>query len=367
MPSQLSELTELTPLSTPGEEDLAEVSIDSIEDHTDPDLPDLNKDEIDEDEQDHGDEQGIEETGAALDTEPKDANADPPLLSDEYLDAEDQALAAHLENRQGNSLATRLEAILYLKAQPLTLNVLIELTGCDRETVKEGLAALMADFAHRQTALEVAETPKGYSLQLKESFNDLVHFLIPVDLGVAALRTLATIALRGPISQTDLVDFRGSGAYDHVKELVEQGFVAKRRQANGRSFWIQVTDQFYQYFQMQGLPELKLTAKATKRKAEAEAAAQAKIAADAAAADPETSQAELFTTNEVPASAQDSVQDVEIDVTADVTAEQEAVEIEAPDTVEVAATEATIDSTHADEADPSEEVEVPSEISDSDT
>jgi segregation and condensation protein B len=324
MPSQLSELTEVTPLSTPGEEDLAEVSIDSIEDHTDPDLPDLNKDEIDEDEQDHGDEQGIEETGAALDTEPEDANADPPLLSDDYLDAEDQALAAHLENRNGNSLATRLEAILYLKAQPLTLNVLIELTGCDRETVKDGLTALMADFAHRQTALEIAETPKGYSLQLKESFNDLVHFLIPVDLGIAALRTLATIALRGPISQTDLVDFRGSGAYDHVKELVEQGFVAKRRQSNGRSFWLQVTDQFYQYFQMQGLPELRLTAKATKRKAEADAA-KAKAEADIAALDAQPSQTELFPTEEVPASAQD--------VETDVTAGQEVTDVEAPDAV----------------------------------
>jgi segregation and condensation protein B len=307
MPSQLSELTELTPLSTPSEDTLPDIDADEqdIDAHIDIDI------DIDID---------IEETDAA----PEDASADPPLLSDESLDAEDPALAAHLENRNGNSLATRLEAILYLKAQPLTLNVLAELTGCDRETVKDGLAALMADFAHRQTALEIAETPKGYSLQLKESFNDLVHFLIPVDLGIAALRTLATIALRGPISQTDLVDFRGSGAYDHVKELVEQGFVVKRRQSNGRSFWLQVTDQFYQYFQMQGLPELRLTAKATKRKAEADAA-KAKAEADIAALDAEPSQTELFPAEE----AEPASQDVETDATA----AQEAADIDAPDAV----------------------------------
>jgi segregation and condensation protein B len=206
----------------------------------------------------------------------------------DVIDSADESVALE----PGNTLATQIEAILYLKAQPLTLATLAELAGCDKKAVKEALMDLMADFAHRQTALEIAETPNGYSLQLKESFQGLVQHLVPVDLGVAALRTLATIALRGPISQTDLIDFRGSGAYDHVKELVEQGFVSKRRQANGRSFWLQVTDQFYQYFQVQGIPELKLTAKGAQRQAEAKAKADAAKAA--IAAEKSEQQVELF-------------------------------------------------------------------------
>jgi segregation and condensation protein B len=193
----------------------------------------------------------------------------------------------------GNSLATQIEAILYLKAQPLTLAAIAELVGCNKKTAEAGLMDLIGDYAHRETALEIAETSTGYSLQLKEAFHGLVQHLVPVDLGVAALRTLATIALRGPISQTDLVDFRGSGVYDHVKELVEQGFVSKRRQANGRSFWLQVTDQFYQYFQVQGIPELKLTAKGAQRQAEAKAKADAAKAV--MAAETAVQQVELFT------------------------------------------------------------------------
>ncbi|HEY9658186.1 MAG TPA: SMC-Scp complex subunit ScpB [Allocoleopsis sp.] len=153
------------------------------------------------------------------------------------------------------SLASKLEAILYLKAQPLTLAKLADYAGCDRQAVAAGLVELMADYAHRETALEVVETPDGYCLQLRESFRDLVNTLIPVDLGVGALRTLAAIALKQPISQTDLVELRGSGAYQHVQELVSQGFVRKRRQSDGRSYWIQVTDKFYQYFQVDQLPQ----------------------------------------------------------------------------------------------------------------
>lgn len=151
-------------------------------------------------------------------------------------------------------LASQIEAILYLKAQPLTIAKIAEYARCDRDAVEESLIELMSDYAHRDSALEVIETPDGYSLQLRESFQDLVHSLVPVDLGVGALRTLAAIALKGPITQTDLVELRGSGAYQHVQELVSLEFVRKRRQSDGRSYWLQVTDKFYQYFQMDQLP-----------------------------------------------------------------------------------------------------------------
>ncbi len=157
--------------------------------------------------------------------------------------------------KSSRRLATVIEAILYLKAQPLTIAALTEAAECDREAAEEALIELLDDYAHRDSALEVVETEKGYSLQLRDTFKDLVQVLVPADLSVAALRTLAVIALKGPISQTELVDLRGSGVYQQVPELVEQGFVYKRRQPNGRSYSLQVTGQFHQYFQVDKLPK----------------------------------------------------------------------------------------------------------------
>lgn len=154
-----------------------------------------------------------------------------------------------------SSLSSKIEAILYLKAQPLPIAKIAEYAGCERKQVEEGLLTLMADYAYRDSALEVIETPNGYCLQLREAFHDLIQRLIPVDLGVGALRTLAAIALQGSISQTKLVELRGSGAYQHVQELVSLGFVRKRRQSDGRSYWLQVTEKFYQYFQVDKLPQ----------------------------------------------------------------------------------------------------------------
>jgi len=155
-----------------------------------------------------------------------------------------------------HSLTTTIEAILYLKAQPLSLAAIAQYAGCDRADAAAALIELMQDYAHRQSALEVVETENGYSLQLREAFQELTQALIPVELGVGALRTLAMIALKGPIAQTDLVHLRGSGVYQHVQELVERGFVRKQRQASSRSYCLQVTNQFYQYFQVDQLPAI---------------------------------------------------------------------------------------------------------------
>jgi segregation and condensation protein B len=152
------------------------------------------------------------------------------------------------------SLAAKIEAILYLKGQPLDLTVIAEYAACDRADAEEALIDLIADYAHRDSALEVVETPAGYSLQLRESFGNLLQTIVPAELGVGALRTLAAIALKGPISQSDLVNLRGSGAYQHVQELVELGFIRKRRQSGSRSSVLQVTDKFHQNFELEQLP-----------------------------------------------------------------------------------------------------------------
>jgi segregation and condensation protein B len=111
-----------------------------------------------------------------------------------------------------------LKLSLYLKAQPLSLTELAECAECDRTSAEEALIELISDYAHRDSALEVVETPGGYSLQLRAAFQDLLQNLIPAELNTGALRTLAAIALKHPMLQTDLIQLRGSGAYQQVQE-----------------------------------------------------------------------------------------------------------------------------------------------------
>ena len=155
-----------------------------------------------------------------------------------------------------NSLKQKVEAVLYLKGQPMNLTAIAEALGCEADDTEMGLIDLITEYAHRDSALEIVETDVGFSLRLRSEFADLVHKLIPVDLGRGALRTLAAIALKKNIVQSELIDLRGAGAYQHVQELVEQGFVKKKRQAEGRSSILFVTTKFHQYFEIDDLTKL---------------------------------------------------------------------------------------------------------------
>ncbi len=152
------------------------------------------------------------------------------------------------------SLPARLEAILYLKGRPLPIKELAELAQEKESSVEQALLTLMASYAQRDTALDIQEQSGRYSLQLRTGLGELVNNLLPVDMSVATLRTLATIALKKRILQADLVDLRGSGAYDHIKELVAQNFIERKRQNEGRSYWLTLSEKFHRTFSV--LPEL---------------------------------------------------------------------------------------------------------------
>jgi segregation and condensation protein B len=150
-------------------------------------------------------------------------------------------------------LATQIEAILYIQGKPLSLEEIGDFLHCEREAAEDALIELINDYAHRDSALEIVETPTGYSLQLQPIYDTLLQELVPAELGKGALRTLAAIAIKNPILQTELIDLRGSSAYQQVAELVKLGFIRKREQADGRSYWLEVTNKFHQYFEIDNL------------------------------------------------------------------------------------------------------------------
>ena len=155
------------------------------------------------------------------------------------------------------SLPAQIEAVLYLKGKPLTISEISETLNQSTESIQEGLIALMAGYSQRDTSLEISEKDGRYSLQLTKGLGELVQNLLPVNISGATLRTLATIALKKRILQSALVDLRGSGAYEHIKELVNMNFVERKRQRDGRSFWITLSEKFHQTFTV--IPDLATT------------------------------------------------------------------------------------------------------------
>ena len=160
-----------------------------------------------------------------------------------------------VDEGQDISLPARLEAVLYLKGKPLSLSEMSEIVKEPENLTSQAIFALMAGYSQRDTALEINEKEGKYCLQLTKGLGELVQNLLPVDISGATLRTLATIALKKRILQSDLVELRGSGAYEHIKELLEMNFIERKRQREGRSYWITLSEKFHRTFSI--LPDVK--------------------------------------------------------------------------------------------------------------
>ena len=138
--------------------------------------------------------------------------------------------------------------MLYLKGRPITKKDISEITNSDINSINEAIKELKKKYSNPNSAIEINEGNNSFCLELKSSLNNFVEDLLPSDLKTSELRTLATIAIKKKILQSDLILLRGSGAYDHIKELLDKKLIIKRKQKDGRSFWISLSEKFFQTF-----------------------------------------------------------------------------------------------------------------------
>lgn len=151
----------------------------------------------------------------------------------------------------------RLEAALFLAEEPMERKEIADVLSLGSIGYVDMLIdefKEMLEDDHR--GLELVETGSGYELKVKSNHIDEVSHLAPhQDLNSGQLRTLSIIAYNAPVEQKHIVDVRGNRAYQHIKELVNRGFVDKEK--DGRTATLDVTDFFLDYFEIDSLEDFK--------------------------------------------------------------------------------------------------------------
>lgn len=177
------------------------------------------------------------------------------LVSNE-LDANSSALSDDDNDSSQNKeaepppLKGRIEAALFITNKPLAITDLAELLNEDMWAVEDALMELMGDMTLRpDSAIELDDTD-GYILQVRQEFKPLMETMMPMELSAGAVRVLSAVAIKGPILQSELVETQGSSVYDHIPELLANKLVSKNRV--GRSYRLNVTQRFYEYFKLLG-------------------------------------------------------------------------------------------------------------------
>ena len=147
----------------------------------------------------------------------------------------------------------KIEAALYSAGRPLKIEDLIRASGTESRTkTYEILNELMKKTKSAFKALEIVTLPDGsYVFQLKPEYSSTIkRYASKPILPNATLKTLSYIAYMQPISSKQLVETRGSGVYEHLKELKQLDFIT--HQNVGRLKIYNTTEKFQKYFGIQG-------------------------------------------------------------------------------------------------------------------
>ena len=127
------------------------------------------------------------------------------------------------------NLSTKIEAILFWKAEPVSFKKLAQLLNADLKAVNEGVAALEANLNGRGLTLVQTddEVMLGTSKDLSPLIEQLTKEELTRDLGKAGLETLSIVLYQGPISRADIDYIRGVNSQFILRNLLIRGLVER--------------------------------------------------------------------------------------------------------------------------------------------
>jgi segregation and condensation protein B len=187
------------------------------------------------------------------------------------------------------SIKELVEAILFSVPEPFTAEELAFKTNRKTEDVRKALEGLSNEYAARNGVITIENVNGRYAMAIRrEAAPSLRKYIREAELTPYELKMLAIISKHNGILKSQMAKAMGSGVYDHIRSLVEKGFVQEVKV--GRSMALKTTGKVPD----KALP--KVQAEGAKPNSEATAASDA----DKPAAGEEAAQAEAPATESQP-------------------------------------------------------------------
>ncbi len=182
------------------------------------------------------------------------------------MDADETDAAADADPASPGSdgLARNIEAVLFIAPDPVSLEVLAEVTGAEGEALAHAVEAVREKYSDPDGGIIFAEIAGGYTFRTGDLAREAVERFCrrPIDysLSPAAMETLAIVAYLQPITRPEIARIRGVGADTVVANLLDKGLVAEAGRAEQTgAVKYHTTESFEKLFgitDIAGLPSL---------------------------------------------------------------------------------------------------------------
>src|SRR3989339_764584 len=143
----------------------------------------------------------------------------------------------------------KVEAVLFSAGSKLTVIELSKLCRAKSTDVLQSLEELKKEYDEKQSSLMIINEGEHWKFSIHEQFLSVVRKVVAeTELTKSVLETLAVIAFKYPILQSDLIKIRTNKAYEHLAELEKSGYISRKK--HGRTNLIKLTEKFFQYFDL---------------------------------------------------------------------------------------------------------------------
>ena len=157
---------------------------------------------------------------------------------------------------QKQDLKKQLEAVLFAAGRKMSVEELARLCRTTPVPVQQQLQELKAEYDGKDSSLLLMDESDGWKLTVKEQYAPVVQKIVAeTELTRTMIETLAVIAWKAPVLQSNVVRIRTNKAYDHIAGLEKSGFIS--REKHGRSHMIKLTERFFKYFDVKTPEEVK--------------------------------------------------------------------------------------------------------------
>jgi len=130
-----------------------------------------------------------------------------------------------------SSLKSKIESLLFISNQPLTLKKLANLTKSNPDKVKRAIRELRADYNQKDKGIAIQKI--GDKVQMVTAgdnakvVKDYIKEETTGELSRASLETLTIVAYRGPITRAELEQIRGVNCAIILRNLLMRGLIAE--------------------------------------------------------------------------------------------------------------------------------------------
>jgi segregation and condensation protein B len=127
----------------------------------------------------------------------------------------------------------------------MTSEEISKLTGFPADRVEQRLEELRKEYEGK--GVEIVRNPDGWGMRVKPDLLPKVAHLTPYsELKDGHKRTLALVAYKEPIKQSEVVRIQGNKVYAYIKLLIKKGLIKSEKE--GRTRILMLTKEFERYF-----------------------------------------------------------------------------------------------------------------------